>query len=373
MGDIVTPFKRVSDVDVVMKIARPQAKVGLGNLLILNIVAASPQDGNTPLPDKLTPEEMLNGIILRKTDATSGAIYREYRNLEAVKHDYTGNSDVLTKVEAYFSQENHSDKIAILDLPTGKEVAALGSFWYFDWTFACLAKNDDNQSKLITLSNIFEVNQDHLFVVETHDLTLSIALQGQNYTFVLYHDLSEAMDSPIVGAIANKPVGSTTWKFKTLNNVTPESLTADEVNSITRANAIAYTTVFGKDQTTEGKTASGEYIDTIHGIIWVQNEMQRQIEKLMQDNDKIPYDQVGINMILSVARQVLNQAHEMGIIQSDDNGKADFTITATPRGQQSAEDLSNRHYGGIRFTYHAAGAIHSLTVQGSIDSDTILG
>jgi hypothetical protein len=373
MGDIVTPFKRVSDVDVVMKISNHQTKVGLGNLLILNIVAASPQDGNTPLPDKLTPEEMLNGIILRKTDATSGAIYREYRNLEAVKHDYTGNSDVLTKVEAYFSQENHSDKIAILDLPTGKEVAALGAFWYFDWTFACLAKNDDNQSTLIALSNIFEVNQDHLFVVETHDLTLSIALQGQNYTFVLYHDLSEAMDSPIVGTIANKPVGSTTWKFKTLNNVTPESLTADELNSITRANAIAYTTVFGKDQTTEGKTASGEYIDTIHGIIWVKNEMQRQIEKLLQDNDKIPYDQVGINMILSVARQVLNKAYEMGIIQSDDNGKADFTITATPRSQQSAEDLSNRHYGGISFTYHAAGAIHSLTVQGSIDSDTILG
>ncbi|MGL5885435.1 MAG: DUF3383 family protein, partial [Bombilactobacillus sp.] len=195
---------------------------------------------------------------------------------------------------------------------------------------------------------------------------------GQNYTIGLKHDLSEPMDAAFVGAIATLPVGSTTWKFKTLQGISPESLTANELNSINKVSAIAYTTVFGKDQTTEGKSLSGEYIDTLHGIIWVKNEMQAQLEKLLQSNNKLPYDQTGINMVLATATQVLTKAFEKGIILTDDNGKADYTVSATPRQQQSAQDLSDRHYGGLSFTYHASGAIHSLTIHGSVNSDTIL-
>lgn len=373
MGNTLTAFRRVSDVDVAMDIVRPRPKVGLGNLLVINYVTATQDPNGTQLSDKLTSEEIKNGIILRKTDANTGAIYREYKNLDAVKIDYANNADVLNKSEAYFNQTNHSDRIAIMDLPTGKEINALGAFWFFNWTFACLAKTDDNQNNLTTLSNVFEANQDHLLVIQTHDLSLARAIQGQNYTITLDHDITDVMDSPFVGQIATKPVGSTTWKFKTLNGVTPENLTADELDNDNKVNAIAYTTVFGKDQTTEGKTASGEYIDTIHGIIWVKNEMQFSLEKLLQDNDKIPYNQVGINMILSTASQVLNTAYEMGIIQSNKDGKPDFSISAKPREEQSAQDLSNRHYGGISFTYHAAGAVHSITVKGTVASDTILG
>ena len=100
--------------------------------------------------------------------------------------------------------------------------------------------------------------------------------------------------------------------------------------------------------------------------------MESAMEKLLQNNGKVPYSQVGINLVLGAATQVLNKAYEQGIIQADANGKADFSINASPREQQSAQDLSNRHYGGLSFTYHASGAIHTLTVHGTIDSDTIL-
>lgn len=376
MVNTIRAYDRISDVDVIMSTINPQPKIGLGNILIINALPASTQGGtqsqSETLSDSLTAEEMREGLLLRKTDTATGAIYREYRDLDAVKVDYADNSDVLAKAESYLAQDNHSDRVAILNLPNGKELEGLGAFWFFNWTFGVMAKSDDNKTLLITISNIFEANQDHLFVYETHDPLVYQSLQGQRFTISLCHDTAESMDAPLVGENATKEVGSITWKFKHLNGVTPESLTAPELNTINKANAIAYTTVLGRDQTTEGKVASGEYIDTVHGIIWVKNEMQARLQKLMQENDKIPYNQTGINMILAVATGVLNQAYEQGIIQSDANGKPDFTITAKPREEQSAQDLSDRRYGGIAFNYHASGAVHSLVIHGEINSDTIL-
>lgn len=376
MGSTIKAYDRISDVDVIMSVIRPQMAVGLGNLLLINSLAKPVESGaNTQaqtLSDTLTSEEIENGLLLRKTDKNTGAVYREYKNLDAVKIDYTDNEAILMKAENYFTQDNHSDRIAILDLPADKEQEALGAFWFFNWTFAIMAKSNDDKAALTTLSNIFEANKDHFLVIQTNDVSLLNGLQGQNYTIGLKHDLSEPMDAAFVGAIATLPVGSTTWKFKTLQGISPESLTANELNSINKVSAIAYTTVFGKDQTTEGKSLSGEYIDTLHGIIWVKNEMQAQLEKLLQSNNKLPYDQTGINMVLATATQVLTKAFEKGIILTDDNGKADYTVSATPRQQQSAQDLSDRHYGGLSFTYHASGAIHSLTIHGSVNSDTIL-
>lgn len=380
MGSTINAYDRISDIDVVTIIKRPQAVVGLGNILILNTLTApnsgstnpNTQDSGEPLSDKLTPEEIQNGIILRKTDAVTGAVYREYKNLDAVKLDYSSNDDVLAKVEAYFAQDYCSDRVAIVDIPAGKEQEALGAFWFYNWTFAIRAKSEDDKSEITTLSNIFEANQDHFLVIQTDSIDFLKNFQGQNYTIALEHDTAEPADAAFIGAIATRPVGSVTWKFKTLNGITPESLTAVELDAINRVNAIAYTTVFGKDQTTEGKALSGEYIDTLHGVLWVQNEMQKRLEELLQSNDKVPYNQVGINMILAVASQVLTDAFEKGIIQTDKNGKADFSVNASSREEQSAEDLSNRHYGGLSFTYHASGAVHTITVHGLINSDTIL-
>lgn len=381
---VVAPFKRPSDVDVVMDVVHPKPIVGLGNLLILNFVdpaqvsAGGKSGGAGVVPaqkasDKLTEDELLDGLIMRKTDTATGAVYREYKDIDAVaKNGFDEETDVYKKASAYFAQDNHSDRVAVLDLPKEKMRDALEAFWYFNWTFAVLSKPLDDFSTLKDLSSIFEANKDHFLVIQKATTSDYVQLQGQNYTIGLKHDLAEPMDAAFVGAIAMLPIGATTWKFKTLRGISPEVLTSSELAAITKVNAIGYETVFGKDQTTEGKALSGEYIDTLHGIMWVKNEMQTELEKLLQNNNKIPYEQRGINMILSVATQVLIRAHEKGIILTKPDGKPDYTINAGGRETQSAQNLSDRHYDGLSFTYHASGAIHTITVHGTVNSDTIL-
>lgn len=381
----VAPYDRPMDVNVVMTVLHPQPIKGLGNILLLNattVAANSDSTGKddksaqkTPaktLPDALSNTDRLNGLLLRKTDPATGAIYREYKNLDAVAVDYPEGSAVYKKATAYFAQSKHSDRIAILDYDKSKAYDSLKAFWYFNWTFGVCVDNTIDQSTT-QLSNIFEVNKDHFLVLQTDDLSKFTEMSGQNYTIGLKHDLNEAMDAAFVGAIALFDVGQTTWKFKSLQGITPDNLTSQELAGINNIHAIAYEEMMGRGQTSEGTTLSGEYIDLLHGVMWVQTTCQSRLQKLLQDNGKIPYEAQGIAMIRSVITQVLNEAHDKEIIMTDEHsGSGMFTVTTTPRSQQSREDLSARHYGGVSFEYHASSAIHTITVNGTVDSDTIM-
>lgn len=385
----VAPYDRPMDVNVVMTILHPQPIKGLGNILLLNATTpAVPSDDSTSKSDKaddssqkapasslldtLSITDRLNGLLLRKTDPKTGAIYREYKNLDAVATDYPENSAVYQKAAVYFAQPNHSDRIAVLNFDKSKIYDSLKAFWYFNWTFGVCVDNkiDDITTQL---SNIFEVNKDHFLVLQTNDLTQYETVLGQNYTIGLKHDLSEAMDAAFVGAIALLNIGSVTWKFKQLQGITPENLTTQELSGINSVHAIAYEEMMGRGQTSEGTTMSGEYIDLLHGVMWVQNACQSQLQQLLQDNGKIPYEARGIAMINATITNVLNEAYDKGIIMTNDTtGRPMFTVTTTPRSEQSLEDRSARHYGGVSFEYHASSAIHTITVNGAVDSDTII-
>lgn len=371
----VSAYQRFSDVDVIMDVVRPTRIVGLGNVLILNPnTAQMTNTNNTGEKDAngLTKADYENDVLLRKTDAKSGASYVEYASADGVGYDYGETGDIYNKAQAYFAQANPSDRIAVLTYDPTKVYDALEAFWYFNWTFAVQVTSKIDDASL-SLSNIFEANKDHFLVLQSADPSVYASYKGQNYTIGLVHDLSEPMDTALLGSTALLAVGSATWKFRNLVGITPDNLTVNELKDINKYYAIAYVEAAGQGETSEGTALSGEYIDTLHGILWVKNEMQNRLEKLLQSNNKIPYEQSGINMIQGVAITVLEQAWEQGIVLTNEaNGKGDYTVTVTPRSAQSADDLSKRHYGGLSFTYHASGAIHTITVHGTLNSDTIL-
>lgn len=371
----VSAYQRVSDVDVLMTIVHPPRIVGLGNVLILNPNVEQIQNPDTSSArDKngLTENDRENGVLLRKTDTKSGATYVEYSDVDAVGYDYGEQSGIYAKAFAYFAQANPSDHIAVLTYDPSKLNESLEAFWYFDWTFAIQAESKIGDETM-SLSNIFEANKDHFLVLQSADPSVYASYKGQNYTIGLVHDLDEPMDAALLGSAALLTVGSTTWKFRNLVGITPDLLTANELEGIATNYAIAYVEVAGQGETSEGTSLSGEYIDTLHGALWVKTEMQNRLERLLQSNNKIPYEQSGINMIQGVATTVLEQAWEQGIVLTNEsNGKGDYNVTATPRSAQSTDDLSKRHYGGLSFTYHASGAIHTITVHGTLNSDTIL-
>lgn len=370
------PFKKKSDVNVSISIVHPTVLTGLGNMLILHKKETTPA---TPAPSgqdeaSSSNDLMANGIIYDKTDAVSGANYREYTSTDAVETDYDVDSAVAKKAASYFSQESPSDRIAVLSYPSGKLPDALKAFWFNNWVFSIFDVKSLEDAKAV--SNIYEANRDHFLVIETDTPSDFVPFVGQDFTIETVSEHKDDIDSALLGKVANKQVGTQNWKFKQLKDVTPDDLDVAALDEINRLHAIAYTTVGGINsalpETTAGTTASGEYIDSLHGDLWIKTNIENRIETLLQTNDKIPYDQHGIDLISSQVNMVLAQAVSFGIIKIDDKtGNGIYTVTTSPRSEQSQKDLSDRHYGGISYEYQRSGAIDTVTVKGTIDADTL--
>lgn len=272
-----------------------------------------------------------------------------------------------------------------MNYPKGKLADALKAFWYYNWAFMIFDKSQFTDTTpsddAIIASNICEANKDHFLVLQATQPAAYVTFYAQNYTIGLIHDLSEPMDAALIGATATLTVGLVTWKFRKLKGITADQITVQEKSAIDRVHAIAYIEVSGQGETSEGWVLSGDYIDSLHGDLWVKTNMGDKIQKYLQNTDKVPYDQRGINALAAICSQVLQQAYEQGIVleqevydsntgETQSTGKGDYSVTATPRSAQSQKDLSARHYGGLSFRYHRSGAIHTVLVHGTVQSDT---
>lgn len=360
---MATSFSRISDVTIKLAVSSPTAVTGLGNIMI--IAAAQTTSGG-----KATAGATIDdGVITSVTDSASGAVFKTYPTLDVLAKDFGADTAVYKKAKTYFDQENPSDRISVLTYASGKATDALGAFWNADWTFAVLADNKD--TNLLQIANTFEANEDHILVIQVAQASDLKAYSNFNYTIGCVHDENEAMDTALLGRCASLTVGSITWKFKDLKDVTPQDLTAVEKAAIDAAHGIAYITVHGKAQTSEGFVLSGEFIDEIHGEIWVKNNLEANLESLLQSNPKVPYDATGIAMIQGVVTSTLQKATDQGIVLVNDNGKGDFSVSSTPRSAQSAADLSSRSYAGCTFRYTPSGAVHTVEVNGVVDSTTV--
>lgn len=364
MATAIAPYGRITDVIVNLKEQQPTPQIGFGNILIATQTQAAASDGTGGgVPNIATT---IDGLLRTITDSTTGAVYKEYSNLDAVGLDYGTDTDVYAKANAYFAQDNPSDRVAILSYPQGKLEDSLGAFWWQDWYFMVLDSAITDEDVTLA-SNIFEANLLKFLVVQKSSIGKHSAWEGNDYTIDLVHPDEEVMDAGFIGSVASETVGSVTWKFKSINGLTSQDYSATDFAAINLHHGIAYINANGTDETSEGWTSSGEYIDNLHGDTWIKVEIEANVQTAFQTNKKVAYEKSGIDLLTGIVYDTLQKAFEQGIILTDDaTKKGDFDVQATDRAAQSLDDLSKRHYGGISFTYNRSGAIHNATINGLI-------
>lgn len=333
----------LQDVKVIIDIKKPSSLIGLGTPLIL-------------------------------ASKTGTQFYKEYFDLEAVKSDFADSTDAYKLAKQVFDQGDyrpHKVAIATYDLaatPTAiNPVDALEKYYYNDWYFVMLDTGVVADYKAI--SDVVEAKAIKMAAHMVDDSADYIALKAESYdrTIVFYHDdLDELPHAALIGSVGSKPVGSVTWKFKTLKFVKPQDLSTTEVNDVHSNGAIAYVNKAGINQTSEGIVVSGEFIDVIHGKDWVKLNIEQQVQYLLSTSDKIPYTDAGIALIEGAVKTVLEIAGQNGIIASDDSGNYMYSINALGRNEVLASDRAARKYNGLSFTFDLAGAIHEATIYGEI-------
>lgn len=311
-------------------------------------------------------------------ELTSAIAYQEFESLEEVKEIYTGTTDAEKKViamaEMIFKQEHKPDKIAIACCAPAEEGAStpalvdlLNSVYDKDWYY--LLSVDNEQDTIIALADVIEANKRKMFVTRTSTSTVLEAIKAKDYTrtVVFFHEtVGEYADAGLVGECGARTVGEITWKFKTINGLTPADYSQTKVDGIHADGGICYVTKAGDNITSEGIVVSGEYIDVMNAMDWIQFNVEYRVQKLFNSNPKIPYTNNGIAMIENEVVGVLQTAYSNGIIAENDDNIPEYSTNFPGRSETTEADRQKREYNLGSFEAILSGAIHVAVIRGYI-------
>ncbi|CAH1190307.1 hypothetical protein PAECIP111893_00267 [Paenibacillus plantiphilus] len=329
------------DVNVIIDIERPTPKLGFGKPLVLGASA-------------------------------TGAAYKTYLDIEGVKADFASSTEEYKAAYALLNQGDDSPaEIAIMCRRTGgteQTIAeVLTEAFTKDWYF--LVSTTTDIEDIGDIADVVEQNDSRQFFTRSDDLVDVGVLRGAGYsrTTVIYHtDITKYPEAAWIGRAGSAPVGSVTWKFKGLTDIVPLDISGTELLAIHTAGANTYVVKAGKNQTSEGKTLSGEYIDIIHSKDYVKFNIEHGVQTLLNHAAKISYDDTGIAQIESVVRTVLQRAYIQGVIAADADGVALYGTTFKGRAEVDPADRAARTYNDGEFWFELAGAIHETTIHGLI-------
>lgn len=304
---------------------------------------------------------------------------QHYTSLEALTADYDNGTDVYKAAKAYFDQPNAGKSIEVITytasktddttkVTTGGISEAATAYYWGAWHFAVLATY--NAADALELSNYIETQNEKFFVVQQAKLEDLTQFAKNTRTITFYHlAADERLDMAVLGRVGNKDVGSVTWKSKgDLVGITEDKLTYLQYSAAETAHAIAYVSKGNKVVTSNGWTASGAWIDQLHGIDWVKENIELQLQDLLNQEDKVAFDDTGFAQLEQVVEQVLSNAYAQGIVAYDATSKGGaYTVTFDKLADVPAEDIANREYNGIHWSYTPSDAVHNMNVYGTIN------
>jgi hypothetical protein len=161
------------------------------------------------------------------------------------------------------------------------------------------------------------------------------------------------------GKMLTKHPGSPTWKFKGLQAVPTYELDEGQFTRAMGKNATVYCSVADVPMTSEGTTASGEFIDVIHGCDWLEARIQALIFAKLVEMDKVPYTNAGIQIIVGELRRGLDEGVKRQILATYDIGYPDA-------GEVSKLEKGKRILPDVSFEAPLAGAIHATRINGIV-------
>ena len=296
--------------------------------------------------------------------------YTLYNSISQVAQDFAVTTEEYRIAQRIFGQSPSPQQVAIFSilpepnddldmllLTTINEIVEINDDWYF---LVCTENSDD----VVRALGGFMETQYKLFFTTTQNLALVNRLEYDR-TAVMYHEDPRAyVAEGLVALGATTDPGSITFKFKQVRGVLASEIRATELSELHRNNGFTYIRKKGALQTTEGTVTTGEFIDIMMASDFIKFRMEEEFALLAINTPKIPYDDRGIAMLVSVVDKVLSVAGRMKIIKVDEYGNYVYGINALRRDQKLTNYVANRIYNGLDWWIVVAGAIHEGTITG---------
>lgn len=315
---------------------------------------------------------------------------KTYASLEEVAVDFATTDPEYVAASAFFNNSPNPGTLKIGRVDAAEDwddaldaIIAVDNIWYG------LAATTRTQSDLEDVAAWVELqggtanSNPKLFGTASNDVnildsgvTTDIAsvFQTAEYdrSFVLYHQdaLTTYPELAWIAGTFSLDPGTLTWKFKQLDNFNPSNLISAQRSAALGKSANLYETYGDTDMTFEGTVASGEFIDIIRGIDWLESTMATNIFNALAAAAKIPYTNAGIASVEAEVRAALEDAITVGLLRAspDDYEGQSYRVTVKDVSEISVADRSNRLLPGDAITFDAkvAGAIHKVEVNGTV-------
>lgn len=199
------------------------------------------------------------------------------------------------------------------------------------------------------------------------DTADDLKLLAYGRTATAYHPSpANMMGAAWLGRMLPTEVGKATWKFKTLDGVAPTKMTGTHRNNVKNKNVNSYRTVGGVNNTREGKTVDGDFIDVARNLDWFNDELQKSMYELFISEDIVPMTRTGLAQMESVVRGHMERSITQGVIDGEQDPP--YLITVPEIDDISTANRAIRDVNPpIRFSKaRLAGAVHKARVSGTV-------
>lgn len=167
-------------------------------------------------------------------------------------------------------------------------------------------------------------------------------------------------------------IGSTiTLNLKSMPTISAEDLSPGEFKVLRAKNVSAVVKIGSSvNAFTDSRMAGGSWLDTTHGLLWLENRIEVDMFNLLYvNNTKIPFTQVGINTSKATLERSLEAAVRNGLIAPGflPDGtylEKGYIVNSVPLADVPVDEKGNRLYAGHSFKAVGAGALHELAISG---------
>jgi hypothetical protein len=242
-----------------------------------------------------------------------------------------------------------------------------------DWYFILIDSNsqanvNDVAAFALASTKMFFITTESSYELDgTGTLGSTIKALSNTHAVLLYTPNAHEFGAATwVGVGAPQTPGSITWAFQTLPGVTARTLTNTQKLALEADNTNHYQTIAGISITRPGVTLEGEWIDVIHGIDALTMRIKEDVFGLLASG-RVPFTQKGMDLvhstILAALRAFEGTTEEPGLIAVGTS-----QVIMPVFSSISASDKANRRLVGIRFSGTLAGAIHFVSVVGTLSN-----
>ena len=289
----------------------------------------------------------------------------KYIEAEDVK-DLDTNSKAYKLASRLFMQKPQPQEVAIVG-KKGDAVAGFKKVLEENSDFFFVTCIDNSVETIKGISQLCQV-ENKVYAVTVNKIEDAKALEKEVFdnTFVMYHSDPDSFAAEALAVIMSYKIGGKTAKFKTIQGVKECEISRTDLAELEKNNIFTYIEKLGVLQTSEGKMLSGEYIDVVLGEYWIRFRLEEALQRLALVEDKIPYTNKGIGMIVGETEKILSRAVDQGIVE-----EGQYRVDYRLRQDVPSNEVAIRKYDYVVWTAMLQGAIHSGQISGILTYDTV--